>query len=247
MVAKIGSPVRISLIVAATVAVAACQTPAPPPPPPPPPAPIAQERIPYRPLPPGGASYVMEIPRAGPDGVRQTVNSGVSDDELIWHFRSAWNVAALNCSRAKHQNVVDAYSSYIRDHSRALRRVNARIEEVYRKQQGSRRAATKAREEHMTSVYNFFALPPARQGFCRAALDISNRALSGQVGDPIAFARDNFSLLTAPFDEFFVEYEQYERASRDWDARWGAQYGQSQRGYVETQAHYRRTGTQPPL
>ncbi|NVE94683.1 hypothetical protein [Altererythrobacter lutimaris] len=241
MVEKTVSPVRITLVAAATATLAACATPAPPPPPPPPPPP--QASIPYRPLPPYGASYVMEIPRKGPDGVRQTVNTGISDDEIVWHFRSGWNVAALNCSRATYQPVVDAYSAYITDHGRALRSVNSRIDETYRKDASSRREAIKTREQRMTMVYNFFALPPARGEFCRAALDISNRAQLAPIADPIAFAKDNFPLLTAPFEDFYSRYEEYERASADWDARWGTQYGSTQPGWVATQAHYNRDGS----
>lgn len=241
MVEKIGSPVRISLIIAGIAALAACATPAPAPPSPPPSA-APQASIPYRPLPPGGASYVMEIPRVGPDGVRRTIHTGISDDELVWHFRSGWNVAALNCSRDRHQAVVDAYSAYITDHSRALRQVNSRLERNYLNAAHSRREGIRSREERMTMVYNFFALPPARVNFCRAALDISTRAATTPVKDPIAFARDNFHLLVAPFEDFFARYEEYERASSEWDAKWGERYGHSQPGYVAVQAHKARNG-----
>ncbi|MEL6791793.1 MAG: hypothetical protein AAFO78_14650, partial [Pseudomonadota bacterium] len=55
------SPVKITAVVFAVSLLGACATPALPPPPPPPP-PAAVERIPYRPLPPGGASYAMQMP-----------------------------------------------------------------------------------------------------------------------------------------------------------------------------------------
>lgn len=240
MVAKNGAPVRIAVVAMLSVVLAGCavkEEPAA--------APVVynygpQERIPYRPLPPGGASYVMEIPRIGPDGVRRTVNTDITDDEMVWHFRSGWNVAALNCSRDRHQQVVDAYSSYITDHSRALREVNKRLEQGYLKEAKTRRDGIKTREQQMTMVYNFFALPPARVNFCRAALDISNRASIAPIDDPIAFARDNFPVLIAPFQDFFTKYEEYERNSAEWDRKWGEQYGHSQPGWVAVQAHKRR-------
>ena len=52
---------------------------------------------PAMPVPPGGAAVSMTIPPIGLDGVRVTPNRGLSRDEQIWHFRSALNVAALNC------------------------------------------------------------------------------------------------------------------------------------------------------
>lgn len=228
------APVKIIGVALATSVLAACATPAPPPPPPPPPPPVA-ERVPYRPVPPGGASYVMQIPMRDAQGVRQTINRGVSADENVWHFRSAWNVAALNCTAAQYQPILTAYSAYISDHGRALKRVNDRIEADYRRINGARRAGILAREAHMTSVYNYFALPPSRAGFCRTALDVSNRYLATPPSDPVAFANANFPMLEAPFETFFNDYERYQNASAQWDAQYGAQYGPSQPGWVAVQ------------
>lgn len=238
------APVRITAAALAVSLLGACATPAPPPPPPPPPPPAA-ERTPYRPLPPGGASYVMQMPLKDASGDRFTVNSALSDDERVWHFRSAWNVAALNCTAARYQPILTAYSSYISDHSREIRRINDRIEADYRRANGGRRAGILAREERMTAVYNYFALPPARAGFCRAALDISNRAIAAPPSDPTTFAAANFALLEAPFDTFFDDYERYQRLSADWDARYGDLYGPSQPGWVAVQ-EARRNGVPVP-
>lgn len=231
-----GAPVKITAVAAALTLLGACATPAPPPPPPAPPPPPVVERTPYRPLPPGGASYVMQMPPKDATGQRITVNAGLSDDETVWHFRSAWNVAALNCTAAQYQPILTAYSAFISDHAREIKRVNDRIEADYRQANGGRRAGILAREERMTGVYNYFALPPARSGFCRAALDISNRALAAPPSDPASFAAANFALLEAPFYTFFTEYERYQSLSADWDARYGDLYGPSQPGWVAVQA-----------
>ncbi|TRD12652.1 hypothetical protein FGU71_01655 [Erythrobacter insulae] len=177
----------------------------------------------------------MNIPGKDLLGRRMTVNRGLSDDEKVWHFRSAWNVAALNCTAARFQPVLDAYSVYIKDHATALMSVNRRIDRKYRNEMGARRAGIIEREGKMTSVYNFFALPPARSGLCAAALDISNRALAAPPADPIAFAMDNFELLLDPFSTFFDEYEEYQRLSARWDQEYGAEYGASQPGWVAVQ------------
>lgn len=240
-----GAPVRITAVAIAVSVLAACTTPAPPPPPPPPPPAPVVERIPYRPLPPGGASYVMDIPDIGASGQRETINLGVSDDERVWHFRSAWNVAALNCTAPQYQPVLTAYSAYISDHARGLKAVNDRIEREYRREMGARRAGILAREEHMTAVYNYFALPPARAGFCRAALDVSNRYLAAPPSDPVAFANENFNVLETPFETFFSDYERYERLSANWDAKYGERYGASQPGWVAVQ-EARRNGVPVP-
>lgn len=240
---------KITTVAVAAGMVGACATapaPIPLPPPPPPPA-AAVERIPYRPLPPGGAAYVMKIPGKDAMGRRQTINLGLSDDEKVWHFRSAWNVAALNCTSAQYQPVLDAYSAYIKDHARTLKRVNDRLEAGFRDKASNRRAGIVAREERMTSVYNYFAMPPARSGFCAAALDISNRYLAAPPSDAGAFAMENFARLEQPFETFFSEYEQYQQLSAQWDARYGDAYGPSQPGYVAVQSARAREAEVPSV
>ncbi len=234
--------IRMAAVAAGFSVLGACTTPAPPPPPPPPPA---VEAVPYRPLPPGQAAYVMDIPPVNSMGMRETVNLGISDDEKVWHFRSAWNVAALNCLSPQYQPILDAYSSYIKDYARPLKQVNDRIDSDYRQEYGRGRPAIQAREGQMTMVYNYFALPPARSDFCRTALAVSQQYLASESVDPIAFALNNFSAFEGPFERFFVAYEEYERESAAWDARYGDRYGASQPGYVAVM-NARRTGAPGP-
>jgi len=222
----------ITTVALGSALLAACATPAPPPPPPPPPV---VETVPYRPLPPGGAHYVMDIPARGPDGKRVTVSTGISDDQLVWHLRSAWNVAGLNCLVPEYEPILGAYRGFLTKNARSLKATNDRIEAEYAKKHKTKRAAYVARDGTVTQVYNFFALPAARSGFCRAALDMSNRALASPPTDPLAFARANFDGLLVPFETFFDDYEAYQRASAEWDAKWGAQYGASQPGWVVVQ------------
>jgi hypothetical protein len=193
------------------------------------------EPVPYRPLPPGGAQYVMDIPPRGPDGRRITVNSNLSDDQLVWNLRSAWNVAALNCLAPEYDPILQGYRAFLTRHQRALKAVNDRIERKFASQHRTRRDAIVARDGYTTQVYNFFAQPPARAGFCRAALDMANRALAAPPADPLSFARANFEGLLVPFEEFFTAYEAYQQASAEWDAKWGALYGPSQPGWVAVQ------------
>lgn len=228
----------ITAITIGAGALAGCATPAPPPPPPPPPPPAAVvEAVPYRPLPPGGAYYVMNVPARGADGRRVTVNSNLSDDQLVWNLRSAWNVAALNCLAPEYQPILDGYRAFLTQNVKGLKTVNDRIEKSYTSRYRVRRDAIVARDGYTTQVYNFFAEPAARAGFCRAALDVANRAIAAPPTDPLAFAQANFSVLMVPFETFFDEYEAYQQASAQWDAQWGALYGASQPGWVAVQQH----------
>lgn len=238
------APTRILCIAAGLAAVAAC-APKPPPPPPPPPPPV--EAVPYRPIPPQGAAYVMDVPQVGADGERITVLSNISADERIWYFRSAWNVAALNCLGPAYQPILDGYSTFIKKHERALRQVNSRIDASYRKDYAVSRDAIKAREKTMTTVYNYFTLPPVRAAFCQEALAIANQALATPDYDPAVFATANLPALERPFDEFFTAYERYQRDSAAWDAQYGDRYGDSQPGYVAVRAAERRAAAIPQV
>ena len=64
---------------------------------------------------------------------------------------------------------------------------------------------------------------------------MANRSLAAPPSDPLGFARANFDGLLMPFETFFDEYESYQRASAEWDAKWGAMYGASQPGWVVVQ------------
>ena len=224
---------RVAATILGVSLLAACATKAPPPPPPPPPPPV--EIIPYRPLPPSGATYTMIMPPLGPDGRHLTVLRGLNDDQRLWYFRSAWNVAALNCIGPEFQPILDGYGAFLKNNVKTLKAVNQRIDKEFRSNYPNGSEAIKTREKLMTSVYNFFALPPARAGFCQAAMQVS--AMSAAMPKPDAMVLSaNFPLFEAPFEAFFTAYDQYQRDAAAWDVRYGARYGASQPGYVAVQA-----------
>ena len=168
----------------------------------------------------------------GASGVRQTVNAGLNEDETLWHFRSGWNVAALNCLDAEHQPILDGYGAFLRKFSRKLTATNTAIDAEFRREHSSRSNAIKAREAFMTQVYNYFAMPPARADFCNVTLAIANEYIAAPPEDANQFAAAGLSRIEAVFEQFFRAYEQYRVDSGAWDARYGAQYGASQPGYV---------------
>jgi hypothetical protein len=179
----------------------------------------------------------MDRPARGPDGRRITINSNLTNDQLVWNLRSAWNVAALNCLAPEYEPILLGYRDFLTRNVKALKAVNDRLEKTYAGSYRSRRDAIVARDGYTTKVYNFFAEPAARAGFCRAALDMANRALAAPPTDALAFAQSNLEGLLVPFEQFFDEYEAYQRASAEWDAKWGALYGASQPGWVAVQQH----------
>lgn len=213
---------------------AGCATPAPPPPPPPPPpvVVVTPEPIPYRPIPPGGAPYVMEIPGKDAVGVRITVNANLDQVETLWNFRSGWNVAALNCNGPEDGRVIDGYSAFLRTFARPLSAANSELDRRTRRLHSTSSAAIRAREARMTSIYNYFAQPPARANFCAVARSAAAYMLDAAPTDVNAFAAAYLPQFEAAFDRFFTEYEQYMVESAAWDQRYGVEYGASQPGYV---------------
>lgn len=196
--------------------VAACAAP-PPPPAPPPPAPT-----PPRPVPPLGAQDNFVVPPKGPDGVRQTINVGLSPNQAVWNVRAAFNVAALDCLDPKYAEILPAYSSFLKAHKSELSRANAAVDSEYRAKYG-RTGYIAPREAYMTQVYNYFALPPTMGPFCDASLQMARDSAlipKGGLGD---FATTELARLEATFESFFTDYEAYRTALAAWNAKYNPQ------------------------
>jgi hypothetical protein len=184
----------------------------------------AAEPTPYRPLPPNGAAYVMDIPPVGADGVRRTLNMGLDEDETIWHVRSGWNVAALDCIGGQYRPVLTGYAAFLKTYARELAAVNRRIEAKYRN--------SAARDARNTRVYNYFATPAAIGSMCPVALAVANEWLKAPSRNLSTFARATLPRYDAVYLDFFNAYDRYRADSAAWDAKYGALYGSTQPGYV---------------
>ncbi len=165
----------------------------------------------------------MAIPSVGLNGVRQTVNAGISDTQTVWNVRSGLNVAALNCTRFEHAALVENYRAYLKVHSRELARANRNLGREFRAEHG--RSYRNVQDSYMTQVYNYFALPPALADFCDVALELSREVITVQPGglgeySPIALGR-----MEAVFENFYRSFEQYRTDVAAWDARYGPNHG----------------------
>ncbi len=199
-------------------AVAACAPPpvkvAPPPiivPPPPPP--------PAMPLPPGGAASSMVIPPIGVDGVRVTPNRLLTPDENIWHFRSAINVAALNCQGPVWGQIAIEYNKFITVHKTKLTQVGKAIDRAYVSRYPGQNGL-RVRDSKMTDLYNYFALPPVKAEFCDTSL---RRVIEGNAVPSATLTDFSFGALAevdGVFIRFFDAYVQYERNLADWNMKY---------------------------
>jgi len=204
-------------VVALTIAmVAACAPKPPPPPPPPPPAPVVY--IPPRPLPPLGAAPGLVVPPLGIDGVRVTINTGITPAQTVWNLRSAYNVAALNCLKPEHADILVGYKKFLTANKKALAAANKAVDGEYRKRFGT--DWIRPREAYMTQVYNYFAHPPTLPLFCDAALAMSQEIKLAKPADLDRVSAANLARLDQVFKDFFTGYDQYRTDLAAWQSRY---------------------------
>lgn len=204
---------------AAAVLVASCAAPPPAAPPPP----RAVTVIPPKPMPPRGAAEGQAIPPVGPDGTRQTVNARLSVAQTTWNVRSALNVAALNCLKPAHADILVGYKAFLKTQAKALTATNRAVDQEFKTRYGS--GYIVPREKFMTQVYNYFALPPTRDAFCDASLSVAREAGAIKKGELDAFAARNLPRLEAVYEAYFREYEAYRAALATWQAAYGSSRG----------------------
>lgn len=211
---------RMAVVAAGVAILAGCAAPPAPPPPvavaPPPPRVV----IPPRPTPPAGAFATMAIPQMSVDGVRQTVNTGISEQQTLWNVRSALNVAALNCTRPEHGALVDNYRTFLKRHSRELASANRALANEYRAKHGG--SFRVHQDAYMTRVYNYFALPPVLPDFCNVALEVSDQSTQVPSGQLLVFSRTALPRMEQVFENFFSAYEKYRVDLAAWDSRYGS-------------------------
>ena len=203
------------LVIVLTAIVAGCATPPPPPPPPPPP----QIVIPPRPYPPMSASPLLTIPPVGIDGVRRTINTGLTTAQTTWNLRSALNVAALNCLRPEHAQILEGYKAFLKTHAKKLTQVNKDLDTQFKASHGT--AFIRQRETYNTQVYNYFAQPPTLPAFCDAALAVSLQSAPVTSASLDVFAATGLAQFESVFQEFYRSYDQYRTDLAAWDARYG--------------------------
>lgn len=202
-------PITISLL--ATVLVAACarapEVGPPPVAPPPPPPPLV---IPMMPTPPARSAPNQILPAKLPDGTYITVNHNVSKAASVWHMRSAFNVAVFGCPDST--ALSPRYNQFLKSHATPLKRAYSSLTAEFR---------GRNLDQALTRVYNFFAQPPAQDGFCAAAALMLDQALTTKPADLEAFAVTALSALDAPFTDFYGAYESYRIALADWQEKYG--------------------------
>lgn len=167
----------------------------------PPPAVMPRTAVPL----PAGASPGMTIPLPLADGRYPTPSYGLSGPATLWHLRGALNVAALACRGPVGDTITLRYNALLAERRTLLARAQTAVADEYRKS-----AATKwqdAWDNNMTRLYNFYALAPARDGFCSAASRVLD-AIAATPPERLAdYAPAGLAEIDRPFTDFFRAYD----------------------------------------
>lgn len=209
----------LAAIIVTLSALSAC-APAPKPVPPPPIVIAPPPPPPAMPLPPGGAAASMRIPLVGLDGIRATPNRLLSREEQIWHFRSALNVAALNCQGPVWGQIATEYNKFIQIHKKELSKTSKAVDREYVTRYPGQNGL-RMRDTKLTDLYNYFALPPVRADYCDTAL----RKVTEVNLLPVTAFGDYATVGLVEIDNIFIRffdaYAQYERDLADWNIKYG--------------------------
>lgn len=154
---------------------------------------------------PVGASPNMPIPAPLPDGSYPTPSRGLSPQMAVWHLRVALNVAALACRGPAGDAIATRYNTVLSGRRTAFA---AAQDAAFREVRASgAKDPQDAWDDAMTRLYNYYALTPARDGFCAAA-DRVLAALPGITAEGLAtYAPAGLTELDRPFVDFFRAYD----------------------------------------
>lgn len=184
----------------------------------PPPVPPMVVVPPPKPTPPNGASANIYLPPADANGLRQSVNRNISTNQMVWNLRSAYNVAALNCTAAKHADILPRYKEFLTTHGKALNAVNKKIDAEFKERFGAKFIAP--RESYLTALYNHYALPPTIDDFCDAVTAVTRDGVAIKSTELEAFAVRSLPSIEVVFDDFYRRYEAYRNALALWQAQY---------------------------
>ena len=162
---------------------------------------------------------MMTIPPTGELGVRQTVNANLTPAQTTWNLRSALNVAALNCLEPEYTGLVDNYGNFLTRNAKELSATNRALQSEFRQRYGA--TYRDVQDSYMTQVYNYFALPPAKDAFCDVAFQISQNVALIEPSDLDTYASVALPQIESVFEDFFRSYEQYRVNLQAWDSQYG--------------------------
>ncbi|MGB7406465.1 MAG: hypothetical protein WA906_12305, partial [Pacificimonas sp.] len=195
---------------AASIALGACTVAAPvetasAPPPPPPPAELGD---------PDPYYFNMVLPPKDASGTYVTPNTDIGPLETMFHFRSAMNVGALSCRSKPGMDMTDAYNAFIKKFKTTLANANKQVEAKFIRENAR---GKRARDRHMTSLYNHFARPATLDQFCPVAFEHLRAAneLPTGVGALQDYSMIALAEIESIYQDHFDQVRDYQIAFRE--------------------------------
>ena len=172
---------------------------------------------PPRPVLAGEYGSVVPPPR-GLDGRYMTINAGADAERTMWHVRAALNVAAIGCRALEDAAITPAYNALLKNEKAELAKANTAVQASFRKGGGDWQSA---HDRYMTRLYNFFAMPAAKAGFCAAAREVAPEAAVATPATFATFAAGALPRLEAPFIAVYAAIDDWKVQTAAWDQRYG--------------------------
>lgn len=143
-----------------------------------------------------------------------TPNVDLSPEQALWQLRIGLNVAALSCRGPDEAALVSHYTRFLNSNQRAI----AAAERWVIRDQGARNGTNgiAARDALSTRLYNYFAQPPVKTGFCVRATQIMAAAAAEPTANILPFAATQLPILDQPFVEFYANYARYQADLAVW-------------------------------
>lgn len=170
-----------------------------------------------RPTLPAGVPERLNVPIRDADGRYRTINFALGPEQVAWHVRSALNVAVLSCRGPGEAVIAADYNALLHRQKATLAAAYARVQAGYRISGGTGWQASQ--DAHSTRVYNFFALPPAKPGFCAAATRILADSRTVDPAGFAAFAAAALPVLEQPFTDLYRAHDRYRQDLAAWESR----------------------------
>ena len=145
-----------------------------------------------------------------------TINRGIGPEQTIWQFRAALNVGALVCRGPGYVGLVADYNRILKGDRATLRTADRAVKRLYRSRYGASWVA--AHDVYMTRLYNFWAQPEGKLGFCAAAVELAADAAHLPGVRFAAFAKAHLDELEKPFLQVFDRIAATQARIKDWDA-----------------------------
>lgn len=174
--------------------------------------------VPPRPEAPIAVATTFSPPPKLPDGRYLTINSNLSQPEIVWHLRSALNVAALGCRGTGGATLVANYNMLLNAQEAALKAAYDATRAQYKTSFG--KDWEDQFDANSTRVYNFFSQSFAHDDFCIAATSVAEQAKAVPGPALGTFAQAVLPRLEKPFTDAYRAYDGYRVELAAWNARW---------------------------